>query len=99
VVTVATPPLSNTVLSPFDPSLKVTLPVGICPLDVTVAVKVTAWPRLDGFKDELRAVNVLTPAVPNRTLRAPVEQSWSLKHLLPIITFRFAVSVYICYRN
>ncbi len=36
--------------------MKVTVPVGVPPLDVTVAVKVTDCPKLDGFGNELTVV-------------------------------------------
>ena len=42
VVKVALPLLSVPVPRVVDPSLKVTVPVGVPPLEVTVAVKVTA---------------------------------------------------------
>ena len=38
------------------PPLKVTVPVGVPPVEVTVAVKVTAAPNVDGFRDEASAV-------------------------------------------
>ena len=41
-VSLATPPFNLTDPIPIVPSLNVTLPVGVCPADVTVAVKVTA---------------------------------------------------------
>ena len=41
------------------PFLKVTVPVGVAPVDgVTVAVKVTDAPEVDGFTDEVRVVVV-----------------------------------------
>jgi hypothetical protein len=48
------------VLSVLFPSLNVTLPVGTTvpgALATTVAVKVTDWPRPDGFGDEASAVD------------------------------------------
>ena len=42
-----------------EPFLNVTLPVGVPPLEVTVAVKVTAWPDFDGLRDEVSEVEVL----------------------------------------
>ena len=59
VVNLATPPLR--VALPIDllPFLKVTVPVGVGPAEVTVAVKVTVWPYFDGFKLEARAVLVV----------------------------------------
>jgi hypothetical protein len=41
------------------PFLKVTLPVGVPPTEVTVAVKVTAAPNVEGFKDDVSAVEVV----------------------------------------
>ena len=61
VVKVATPPLSVPVPSVVEPSLNVTVPVGVpTPGDVavTVAVKVTDWPNTDGLTDEPSAVVV-----------------------------------------
>ena len=49
--------LSDELPRTFDPSVKVTVPVGIGPPEeVTAAVKVTDWPNVDGFSDEVRAV-------------------------------------------
>ena len=47
------------------PSVKVTLPTGVPPELVTVAVKVTLWPCDAGFEDEMRdvAVGLCTTAV------------------------------------
>lgn len=40
-------------------SMKVTVPLGIPPAEgVTVAVKVTDWPNVEGFREELTAVVV-----------------------------------------
>lgn len=53
--------LSVPVPSVVEPSLKVTLPVGVpAPGDVTVtvAVNVTDWPNTEGFADEATAVVV-----------------------------------------
>jgi hypothetical protein len=47
-VAVAGLPLSATVASGVPPSLKVIVPVGVKPVQVTVAVNVTAWPVVDG---------------------------------------------------
>ena len=41
-----------------EPSLKVTMPVGTPPLEVTVAVKVTDWLNTEGLADELTVVVV-----------------------------------------
>lgn len=40
------------------PSLNVTVPVGVPDPDDTVAVNVTDCPKLDGFKEEAREVEV-----------------------------------------
>ena len=40
------------------PSLNVTVPVGVQPLEVTVAVKVTDWLNTEGLAEELTAVEV-----------------------------------------
>lgn len=58
VLNVALPPLRVPVPSMSVPSLKVTVPVGVPPVEETVAVKVTAVPKVDGFKDEMSAVEV-----------------------------------------
>ena len=57
------PPLSVTVPSVVEPFANVTEPVGV-PLPgafaATVAVKVTDWPKTDGFADETTDVVVLS---------------------------------------
>ena len=62
VVKVATPAaFSVPVPSGVVPSRKVMVPagvVGVGPATPTVAVKVTAWPRVDGFADETTVVVV-----------------------------------------
>jgi len=59
VAKVATPADSVPVPNVVVPSLNVTVPVGAAPVDgVTVAVKVTDAPEVDGFKDDFRAVVV-----------------------------------------
>ena len=53
VVKAALPPLSVTVLSTVVPSMKAIVPVGVpteVPIALTVAVKVTAASKVDGFK-------------------------------------------------
>jgi len=55
-------PLRVPVPSVLDPSLNVTVPVGVPEpgaVAVTVAVKVTDCPCLDGLRDEMTAVEVL----------------------------------------
>ncbi len=51
-----TPELSAHVPSELNPSLNVTVPVGVLELPDTVAVKVTELPTLDGLSDEVSAV-------------------------------------------
>ncbi len=41
------------------PSKNVTVPVGVPDPAVTVAVKVTLWPNVDGFKDDITVVVVV----------------------------------------
>ncbi len=61
VVKVAWPALRLAVPRVVAPSLNVTVPVGV-PLpggvEVTVAVKVTAWPNTDGLPEAVTAVLV-----------------------------------------
>src|SRR6476619_29078 len=40
------------------PSMNVAEPAGVPPAEVTVAVKVTGWPKADGLSDEVTAVVV-----------------------------------------
>ena len=61
VVKVATPPLSLPVPSVVEPSVNVTVPVGVPkPGDVavTVAAKLTDWPNTDGLADDASTVVV-----------------------------------------
>ena len=51
-------PFSGKVARLVEPSLKVTLPVGVPPPEVTVAMNVTICPDLEGFKDEVTTVAV-----------------------------------------
>ena len=44
-----------------DPSLKVTVPTGTPALEVVVDVKVTDWPKVEGFGAELTVVLVALP--------------------------------------
>ena len=53
VVKVALPPLSCAVPSTVVPAVNVTGPVGVTVGDVIVALKVTLWPWVDGFGDEV----------------------------------------------
>ncbi len=41
------------------PSLNVTVPVGVPPAELTVAVNVTIWPKTEGWADEVSAVVVV----------------------------------------
>jgi len=62
VVKVALPELRVPVPSVVDPSLNVTVPVGVPEpgaVAVTVAVSVTDCPKTDGLTDEMTAVEVL----------------------------------------
>jgi hypothetical protein len=62
VVNVAWPELRVLVATGMPPSLKMTVPVGVPVLGdvaVTVAVKVTDWPKTEGLADEAIAVVVL----------------------------------------
>src|SRR5262252_6191317 len=65
IVTVAWPAASSGAEpSETVPSRKVTDPVGVPPTgEATVAVKVTAWPRVEGFSEE--DSTVLVAALPN----------------------------------
>jgi hypothetical protein len=47
-----------------DPSVKVTEPVGVPPDELTVAVKVTDWPKTDGFAEEVTTVAVVGWPIP-----------------------------------
>lgn len=58
-VSVATPLVNATVARVVAPFLKTTFPVGVDgPLEVTVAVKVTDCPKVDGLRDEVSKVEV-----------------------------------------
>lgn len=56
VVYAADPPLSATVASVVDPAVKVTLPVGVGPLLVTLAVRVKLCPAELGLAEDVTAV-------------------------------------------
>jgi len=59
VVKVATPPLTVPEPIVVPPLAKFTVPVGVAPVvAVTVAVKVTDAPEVEGFSDDFRAVAV-----------------------------------------
>ena len=60
VVKVALPePSSVEVPRVVVPSLNVTVPVGVPPLEVTVAVNVTDWLKTEGLAEELTVVMVV----------------------------------------
>jgi hypothetical protein len=59
VVIAAFPALSATVASVVAPSLKVAVPVGVPEVaGFTVAVNVTALPKVEGFSEDTTAVDV-----------------------------------------
>src|SRR3989454_2753522 len=58
----ALPLTSVTVPSAVAPSLKVTVPVGTPAPDVTVELRVTVWPTIDGFGVEVKLVDVAAAA-------------------------------------
>lgn len=57
-VTAAVPPLRVIVPSNVVPDMKVTVPVGVPALEVTLAVKVMPCPDIEGFCDDTRVVVV-----------------------------------------
>ena len=65
VLNVATPLAFKAIGAPrFVPlSLNCAVPLGVPAPDVTVAVKVTLWPKLDGFTEASSAVAVLAFAI------------------------------------
>src|SRR5579864_148619 len=59
---VATPPLTDEVPRVVEPSVNVTVPVGVPELfEVTVTVNVTGCPKTEGFEDEVIEVVVEKP--------------------------------------
>ena len=58
MLTMVAPPLSVLVPMVEEPSWKVTVPVGLPPLALTVAVKVTDWPNTGAVTGELTVVVV-----------------------------------------
>jgi len=58
VENVALPLASVPVPTVVVPSLKATVPLGVPPVEVTVAVNVTAPPNGDGFSDDATAVEL-----------------------------------------
>ena len=76
VETTAVPPLREEVPRSVEPSLKVTVPLGVpMPLVTTVAVKLTVCPSVEGFGKEVNVVTVgaFTGLVEN----------WRLKYRVP----------------
>jgi hypothetical protein len=59
IVSVATPLETAAVPIATPPSLKVTLPVGVPGEPLTVAVNVTAWPKLLGLAEDVTVVVVV----------------------------------------
>ena len=59
VTNVALPLLSMPEPSRVEPFLKLTVPLGVPLVDVTLAVNVTAASNVDGFKEEASAVVVV----------------------------------------
>jgi hypothetical protein len=57
-VTFATLPVRDALPSDLLPFMNFTVPVGVGPAELTVAVRVAAWPYVDGFKLETRVVLV-----------------------------------------
>src|ERR1700736_207353 len=55
-----TPATSATEPRALVPSLNVTVPIAVPEVALTVAVRVTGWPKVDGFSEEARAVVVAT---------------------------------------
>ena len=55
-----------------DPSKKVTVPVGLGPVPLTVAVKVTAWPNTDGLDVDATIVVLLSRPVLTTCVTVPL---------------------------
>src|SRR3954449_415759 len=75
VVNVATPEALTATLpaSVLAPSLNVTVPAFTVALEVTVAVKVTDWPKVDGLTDEVNAVVVGAAVLTSRHQPPPTD--------------------------
>ena len=59
VVIFASPePFRFTVPKTVVPAVNVTEPVGVVVVELTVAVKVTLWPKSEGLRDEVMVVEV-----------------------------------------
>ena len=66
VLNMAVPAFKATVPSTVEPSLIVTLPVGVSEEDevgLTVAVKLSCWPNTDELAEEVRVVVVAAPVL------------------------------------
>ena len=63
MLSIACPLLSASAARTLDPSLNVTVPVGVGPPEeATVAVKTTDWPNVDGLSDEVSVVVAVVAA-------------------------------------
>ena len=67
IVNIALPLLTVPVPRVEEPFLKVTIPVGVPAVDVTVAVKVTDLPNVDGFNEDATEVEVIASTFCSRT--------------------------------
>jgi hypothetical protein len=92
VVKGALPPASVAVPSVVEPTLKVTVPVGVPeagPTALTVAVKTTTCPKTDGFADELTDVVVppwFTVSVRSLAAAEPsASVTWTVKLEVPTV--------------
>jgi hypothetical protein len=63
VVKVAVPEFSVSVSRGTPLSQKVTVPVGVFPEPVTMAVKVTEFPKADELADEVKEVVLVSPVL------------------------------------
>lgn len=80
VENVALPLLSATEPRLVAPSLKVMVPLGVpAPgaTAVTVAVKVTFWPKTAGFAEEIRVVAVLAAFTTSGTMLDVLEEKFA----------------------
>src|SRR5207302_5648199 len=66
------------------PSVKVTAPVGVAPKgSVTFAVKVSGWPKVDGFFEEVSVVVVLSTTLSASHSSVPWVPSLAWRYSLP----------------
>src|SRR5215467_1784966 len=91
VVTAAVPAARGTAPITVAPSLKVTVPVGVPTLLVTVAVKVTACPTLLGLSDDTSVVPVAFAPVTVRVADAALPFPPSMEVTAEVLFFRPAV--------